>query len=98
MDEWIDDYYGNIPLNELANEEEIVVVDNKKTQREKEKEREGLDGVAELDRRGNLFRVAIKKRGEQYVYETDNVERMVQKTNELAAAKEKYQWKVDGKV
>jgi hypothetical protein len=54
--------------------------------------------VAILDRRGGVLRVVVRRSGNDFVYETDNVERMVQKTNELAAAKEKYRWLVDGKV
>jgi hypothetical protein len=45
-----------------------------------------------------VLRVVVRRSGNDFVYETDNVERMVQKTNELAAAKEKYRWLVDGKV
>jgi hypothetical protein len=30
MDEWISDFYGNITLNELAKEEDIVLVENRK--------------------------------------------------------------------
>jgi hypothetical protein len=58
------------------------VVEYKKAQ-----EKELLNGAVNIERENGLLRVTVRRKGEEYVYETDNFERMSQKVNDLSSSK-----------
>lgn len=56
-----------------------------------------LEGIF-LEKEGGVLRLRMGKGGSEYVYETDNVERMLQRAEEYFHAKEKYSWHVNQQV
>lgn len=92
-DDWIFDFYENIVQNEIADEKDIVFLTNKKPEPE-----ENLVGTAGVTKKEDLFTLRVNKKSEQYVYETDNGERMFEKIKDIAKGSEKYKWTLLGKV
>lgn len=114
-DDWVEDFYGNLFMNDVGEEEEVVAIDNSKPpekhpekaektsgegQRQAEGERVGdpVNAVVNIERRGKHCKVTVRGRASEYIYETDNLERMMQKINKLAASKDKYRWQLEGRV
>jgi hypothetical protein len=58
------------------------VVEYKKAQ-----EKELLHAAVNIERENELLRVTVNRKGDEYVYETDNFERMSQKVNDLSSSK-----------
>lgn len=56
-----------------------------------------LEGIF-LEKDGGVLRLRMGRNGSEYVYETDNVERMMQRAEEYFHAKEKYSWHVNRQV
>ena len=56
-----------------------------------------LEGIF-VEKEGGVLRLRMGKNGGEYVYETDNVERMMQRAEEYFHAKEKYKWHINQQV
>lgn len=56
-----------------------------------------LEGIF-VEKDGGVLRLRMGKNGSEYVYETDNVERMMQRAEEYFHAKEKYKWHINQQV
>jgi ribosomal protein L30/L7E len=60
--------------------------------------KEELLGAVYLEKEEDLFRLRLNRKGESFVYESDNIERMLQKINEYVNSKDKYKWHVNNRV